>query len=441
MVKRTFLPQCNLGLALTALFSILTYSQLGQAQVAAKPTKQIAMVTVDANPSHVLASFDPDQALGSSIDVLSRVDIDKVYTPHILQESRSAGWGPITYRNNTELRMAAWHWTENGTWSDPAHKSGYFTGSTELREPTRYILAYALPHRGFSTSGDRPIEGPDLTYWKSNPYLSNKFTGESDTLHPQWVIVDLRTPQNINAIRMAWANPYGTAYQIEYWVGKDALDFDHGPDGEWKLFPSGAVKAGKGGIVTLTLSPQPISTRFVRVLMTQSSNTCDLHGSADIRNCVGYAMEKIEAGTLDTGGAFVPAIKEDAAPDIAPTFTSSSIDPWHSEEDVNATGKYQHSGFDLFFTSGLTNNLPAMIPVTMLYGTPEDSAAQIAYLEKRGYPISHIEMGEEPDGKHAMPEDYGALYIQWATAIHRVDPKLKLGGPIFEGVNEDIHVW
>ena len=82
-----------------------------------------------------------------------------------------------------------------------------------------------------------------------------------------------------------------------------------------------------------------------------------------------------------------------------------------------------------------------MIPVTMLYGTPEDSAAQIAYIEKRGYPIGYIEMGEEPDGKHAMPEDYGALYIQWADALHKVDPTLKLGGPIFEGVNEDIHVW
>ena len=34
-----------------------------------------------------------------------------------------------------------------------------------------------------------------------------------------------------------------------------------------------------------------------------------------------------------------------------------------------------------------------------------------------------------------------ALYLQWATAIHKVDPKLKLGGPIFEGVNEDIRVW
>jgi len=50
----------------------------------------------------------------------------------------------------------------------------------------------------------------------------------------------------------------------------------------------------------------------------------------------------------------------------------------------------------------------------MLYGTPDDAAAQIAYIEKRGYPISYIEMGEEPDGKHALPEDYGALYLQWA---------------------------
>ncbi len=104
----------------------------------------------------------------------------------------SAGWGPITYRNNTELRMAAWHWNEAGTWSDPAHQSGYFTGSTELKEPTRYILAYALPHRGFATSGDRPVPGPNLTYWKSNPYLTSKFTGESDLLHPQWVVVDLQ---------------------------------------------------------------------------------------------------------------------------------------------------------------------------------------------------------------------------------------------------------
>jgi hypothetical protein len=442
MLRRTVGKSDEIVVALAILISTVAQNApTGLAQVSSTVSaSEIATVRVDTNPKHILNSFDPDRSLGSSIDVLSRAGIDKVYSPHMIQEALSAGWGPITYRNNTELRMAAWHWTENGTWSDPVHKSGYFTGSTTLKEPLRYILAYALPHRGFSTSGDRPVEGPNLSYWKSNPYLTSKFTGEDDALHPQWVVVDLRSPKSVNAVRITWANPYATAYQIEYWVGKDALDFDHGPDGEWKLFPSGTVKNDQGGRVTIPLTPQPVTTQFLRVQMTKSSNTCDLHGSNDVRNCVGYAIQAIDAGTLDADAAFV-GVAKDTTGDNAPAFTSSSIDPWHSETDVNGTGSYQHSGFDLFFTSGLTNNLPAMIPVTMLYGTPDDSAAQIAYLEKRGYPISYVEMGEEPDGKHAMPEDYAALYIQWAMALHKVDPKLRLGGPVFEGVNEDIHVW
>ena len=155
--------------------------------------------------------------------------------------------------------------------------------------------------------------------------------------------------------------------------------------------------------------------------MTESSNTCDEHGAADIRNCVGYAIQQIAVGTVDGSGAFSEAPKDLA--ETRTTFCVSSIDPWHSADDVNDSGSYQHSGFDLFFTSGLTNNLPAMIPVTMLYGTPDDAAAQIAYIEKRGYPIGYIEMGEEPDGKHAMPEDYAALYLQWATRASQSGPK------------------
>src|SRR5438477_4915153 len=221
-------------------------------------------VRIDATLGHAINAFDPDSALGSSIDVLSRTDINKVYTPHIVQEALSAGWGPITYRNNTELRMAAWHWTENGTWSDAAHRSGYFTGSTDFKEPIRYILAYALPHRGFATSGDRPVQGPNLTYWKSNPYLTSKFTGESDALHPQWVVVDLQVEKPVSAIGIAWASPYARSYQVEYWVGKDALDFDLGPRGEWKIFPLGAITNGQGGSATLKLADAPVTTRYLR---------------------------------------------------------------------------------------------------------------------------------------------------------------------------------
>ncbi len=423
-----------------SIFSFVAQIGSASAQInAANAVAQPATVWVDATPGHSINSFDPDSALGSSIDVLTRTDINKVYTPHIIQEALSAGWGPITYRNNTELRMAAWHWTEDGTWSDAAHHSGYFTGSTELKRTTRYILAYALPHRGFATSGDRPIQGPDLSYWKSNPYLTSQFTGESDSLHPQWVVMDLMAEKLVSAVRVAWASPYATTYQLEYWMGTNALDFDGGPKGEWKVFSSGTVKNVQGGTVTLKLADTPVSTRYLRILMTESSNTCDEHGPNDVRNCVGYAIQQLAAGTLDASGAFIEVARN--TDEKRATYCVSSIDPWHSEDDVDDGGGYQHSGFDLFFTSGLTNNLPAMIPVTMLYGTPDDAAAQIAYIEKRGYSIGYIEMGEEPDGKHAMPEDYAALYLQWATAIHKVDPKLKLGGPIFEGVNEDIRVW
>ena len=388
--------------------------------------------TVGVDISRPINSFDPDSALGSSIDVLSKTGIDKVYTPHIVQEALSAGWGPITYRNNSELRMTAWHWTENGTWSDAAHKSGYFTGSSELREPIKYILQYSLPHRGFSLSGDRPFDSGIHSHWKSHPYLTSKFTGESDALHPQWVVLDLRTEKPVNAVQIGWANPYAKVYQVDYWVGRTPLG--RAPEGQWKTFPGGVVKDGKGGAVTLKLSPDSVSARYLRVWMTESSNTCDERGSDDIRNCVGYGIQDFKAGGIDAAGKFTPA-------DGQPGYTSSSIDPWHSAADVNATGGGQHSGFDVFFTSGLTNGLPAMIPVTMLYGTPEDSAAQIEYIKKRRYPIGWIEMGEEPDGKRILPEDYAALYVQWAKAIHKVDPALKLGGPVFVGINEDIKVW
>src|SRR5262249_15017965 len=111
-LKHEFCSGISLAIVVMALVALFA-AQTTSAQSAPDGT-----VRVDA--SHVINSFDPDSALGSSIDVLSRMDINAVFTPHIIQESLSAGWGPITYRNNTELRMAAWHWNENGAWSDAA---------------------------------------------------------------------------------------------------------------------------------------------------------------------------------------------------------------------------------------------------------------------------------------------------------------------------------
>ena len=68
-----------------------------------------------------------------------------------------------------------------------------------------------------------------------------------------------------------------------------------------------------------------------------------------------------------------------------------------------------------------------MIPIALIYSQPEDAVAQIKYLEERHYPISYVEMGEEADGQYMTPEDNAALYLQFATALHKFDPTLKLG--------------
>ena len=416
--------------------------------LAAQPAAQT--VTVDAMPTHVVNKFSPLYALGSTVDRVPSNATDVFFRPDQIKQYLSAGWGVISYRQNTDLFVQAWHWNPKGTWSDPSGQ-GYFVGdSTPTKEMIRHSYGYALPHRGFTRNNGTEFDGfsrlddGDLhTYWKSNPYLTRKFTGEDDSLHPQWVVIAFDKKQNVNAIRIAWAEPYARAYVVQYWVG-DGDAMDEQDKGEWKTFLTGDVRGGKGGTPTLQLTSSPVSTRFVRILMTQSSSTCDTHGSADPRNCVGYAIRELYLGSFDDNGGFSDLLHH--SPDQKQTLTlCSSVDPWHRAPDLYVAPDRMESGdqpgLDLFFTGGITRGLPAIIPIALLYSTPEDAAAQMTYIKKRGYPVSYIEMGEEADGQYMLPEDYATLYLQFASALHRVDPNFKLGGPSFEGVPQDIKAW
>ena len=445
--RREFLGAAGAAATFTAI-------PAGVRAAAREPAPGDAVSTVRISSSAKPILFDPDQALGSSMDILSPDVVEKIYTPEMVKQCLSAGWGPITYRQNTELSIGAWHWNPNGTWSDAANKRGYFTGSTELKDPIRHSHGYPLPHRGHTRNGgaergySRLTDGNPETYWKSNPYLASKFTGQPDTSHPQWIVIDLGSHERVSHIRIDWMNPYAQRYDVQYWIpektgAEGSSPMERPTSGIWTAFPAGTVSGGKSGSVTLQLSPSPVIVRHLRIWMTESSNTADPGGNAthdpsDPRSAVGYAIREIYVGTLTPTGEFVDLVQH--RPDQNQTVTlCSSIDPWHSESDVDTRG--DQTGLDLFFTSGITNNLPAMIPISLLYGAPEDAAAQMEYLRKRGYPISYVEMGEEPDGQYMLPEDYAELYLQFATAMHKVDPKLKLGGPVFEGVNEDIKVW
>ncbi|MGA8430609.1 MAG: discoidin domain-containing protein [Candidatus Sulfotelmatobacter sp.] len=398
--------------------------------------------TVEVDVSHPTNRFVPKETLGAGVDRIAVEAIDKDLLQPTLDQTLASGWQPVTYRQNTELAVEAWHWNPQGTWSDAGR--GYFTGSAVPTETIRYSYGYSLPRRGFTRNDgtdnvgfSRITDGDEKTFWKSNPYLTQHFTGESDELHPQWVVIDLAQVQEVNSIRIAWGAPYAKKCLVQYWTGEDPIKAV--TRGTWQTFPKGAVTEGTGSVETIRLSASATPVHFIRIWMTESSNTCDADGSGDPRNCVGYAIREIYLGMTSEDGAFHDILRHTADQEQTTTYCSS-VDPWHEPSDLGST-KQAQMGFDLFFTSGVTRGLPAMIPVAMLYDTPDNAAAEIAYIEKRRYPISYVEMGEEADGQYMLPEDYAALYLQWATAIHRVDPSLKLGGPSFQGANKDIEVW
>src|SRR5215471_1316428 len=84
-------------------------------------------ILVDTSPSHVANTFSPLYALGSTVDRVPSNATDTFFRPDQIKQILSAGWGVISYRQNTDLFVQAWHWNPKGVWSDPSGK-GYFIG-------------------------------------------------------------------------------------------------------------------------------------------------------------------------------------------------------------------------------------------------------------------------------------------------------------------------
>jgi hypothetical protein len=398
-------------------------------------------VVVDANPADAVNHFSPLAALGAGVDGVPYPAVPEIYTPSNITQMLGAGFGPVSYRLYTELSVQDWHWNPAGSFSE-TKKQGYWTSSAVPGTPTVNTFGYRLPRRGFTHDQGNDDsysvidDGGLATFWKSNPYLSSAYTGDPDSDHPQWVLFDLGSPQRVDAAQIVWASPYAVQYAVQYWTGDDPIyDPAHG---QWVSFPSGAIANGAGGTVTLALGDAPKKFEYYRIVMTQSSATCTRPGSTDPRDCTGYAIAEMGLGTLNGSGVFTDLVKH--SPNQQQTITyASSVDPWHAAD--NRVKDQEQPGFDTVFGSGITRGLPATVPIPMLYSTPANAAAEIAYLEAQGYSIARVEMGEEPDGQYVTPEDDAALYGEFANALHAVDPKLLLGGPVFQSNLSDVKAW
>lgn len=372
-----------------------------------------------------LATFVPDQALGAAVDGMPAGQIEDLFTPHNITQMARTGLRPISYSLRSELAIDAWHWGEEGTWSDPAHQRGYWTTSDNPVRPVLNGWGYSLPRRGDSVDQandngySRIDDGDAATFWKSNPYLDAARTHAPE--RPQWVTVMFAQTRAISAARIQWAAPYARVYRVQYWTGDDPYDNFQ----RWRDFPGGVIADGRGGDVVLHLADKPVKVRLVRILLQASSHVAPA-GSHDQRDGLGYAIAELGLGRV-TGGRFVDVMDHARAGTDQTQITVSSTDPWHRAQDRDIEA--EQPGFDMLYRNGVTNGLPMVVPVGVLYDTPENAAAELRFLRRRHYPVTQIEMGEEPDGQNVNAEDYAALYRQFAAAVKAVDPQIKVGGP------------
>jgi hypothetical protein len=365
------------------------------------------LLTVDA--AHPLARFDPRTAIGATVDAHGRDETEQIFTKANVRAMLSAGFQPLSYRLATELCGEAWHWNPRGTFS--GGNRGYWTSDRDAPDPILASYGYRLPRRGntldqaHNDDYSRIDDGDPSTFWKSNPYLDS----------PQWILADLGAMERVNRVHIAWGSPRAASVELLRWTGPD--DPTKSPTiGGWAAFRDG----------------EAVRTRWVRIVMRTGKSACP--PQSDWRDCAGVAVAE-----LSIFDGYRDLIKHAAKHDKQSVIWVSSTDPWHRASDIDTT--LEQPGFDLIAKSGLTRGLPMLTPVSLLYGTPEDSANEIAFLQKRGVAVTHVEMGEEPDGQNVSPEDYAALYKQWAERIHHVAPRVKLGGPAFQSTRDYVAFW
>ena len=423
-------------LVICALTFLQPITGFAQQQV---QSPQSATVTVSFTPGHPANRIIPSRALGAGADGHPIGETVRQLSPANIKAMLSAGLKPLTYRLRTELAGEAWHWNPNGTWSDPARRQGYWTSNSKPGRPIQVCYGYRLPRRGntidqANEDGYSRIDDGDIkTFWKSNPYLDEHFTGEKNSASPQWVMIDLGQPTQIDAIKILWAQPFATNYSIEFgeFVGEE--DLSQRLPTEWHAFPQGNIANGTGGNALIKLATAPITVKYVRIRLNESSGTGP-RNSKDIRDRLGYAIREIYLGTLDSRGRLNDVIDHGIGRHEQTDIYVSSTDPWHRATDRD--DQTEQPGFDFIFKSGLTNGLPMLLPVPVLFDIPENAAAEIRYLTTRRYPVERVEMGEEPDGQFVNPEHFGALYLQFEKAIHKINPALALGGPSLQDIEQ-----
>ena len=298
--------------------------------------------------SHAVNSFSPLRALGGAVDrqfggtTEEQVDkhTDWVLTDPVLKELLDAGWGTVTYRQNTELQIEAWHWNPRGTWSNASRNKRAISSAARSQPakrsstPGRIRFPTAGNTRATDNGWSRLTDGDLNTYWKSNPYLTKAFTGEDDSLHPQWVMIDLGAKDEYQCHQDRLGE------SLRHAVLRAVLDGRKGtvlcrnqqrrlanfPHGHYYGRPGRNSHAEAGQLEDSRAIPAHLDDGILKYLRhAWVAGQAQLHGIRDQRSSISEPFRPTASSPI--------IVKH--LPNRQQTITwPSSVDPWHAASDL-----------------------------------------------------------------------------------------------------------
>lgn len=377
-------------------------SQICTSTFVASDAGQLAIITVDS--STVVNTFVPKLLFG----------INSAY--FISPEDSANSQAKVQAAGNYFIRYPG------GSSSDDYHWNG--TGSYDANQhwvPSDTTFTPGFPgteiYRG-TTSASYGIPAMVTDGNASTRWLSN-----SDTAFPdaQWVYVNLGSVTRVSSLTINWGAPFATSFQVQTW--NMTLSWAQPPyqitGGSWQPTSAGTL-VGSGG--TQTVSFAPVSTQFIRVLMTASSDGAD--GAYSIAEIMAYN------GTTQVTNN-VSSIAQ------SPT-TASSTDP--------ASAPTTQSNFDfesfMAYARAFTPPADPVITVNVGTGTPQEAAAWVHYANiVKKYAIHYWQIGNEMEGDWETggplnAKDYVQRYVEYYDAMKAADPSIAILGPVSGGPNE-----
>jgi hypothetical protein len=353
--------------------------------------------TITVNAANVVTTFKPLNVFGN----LTPFWVPKEAFAAAGPKMQAAGNYFLIYSGG--LSQDDFHWNGNGH-PDPA--TGVWTCSDTDYQPS--VTANAT-YRGTTSSYEPPAhltDGDPLTSWRSN--------ADTDFPDHQWVYVDLGSPKTVDSVEVTWGDPYATAFEVQYWTASSYPPPYQGQNESSWLATSAAPSVGSPG--TQTVSFTPVTTQFVRILMTASS--AGQGGAYSIAELAAFdGLAQVTANLNDAGSQ-------------SPT-ASSSMDP--ASDTPSAVG----FDFESFMALARSFTPPAtpLITVNFSTGSPAEAAAWVHYANVvKGYGIHYWEIGNEEDGNWETggplnASDYARRYLAFYQAMKAVDPSIVIAGP------------